>query len=301
MARIVPALCAIALTATLHGCHDTVDGVTPVGGTTASQAEVERFGRRLHLDLTGSRADDAYLGTVTAAIADDNSAAARAGLADALLDAPGFASIYVEELENRAFGGEPIDERYEALCGFARVNDAACGACPASADPCSGCDCPRLAALAAERADLGGAASDLADSATTAAIERRYADAAAFYQLADSPQSGAATLFQVFLGRPPGPDELDNAAAMFAGSLLPGAPAGLLFHRHGARYADLVDILFESEIYREAAVRAVFERYLGRPPDAAELDHFTASLDAAAPDVRGVIRAVVSSREYFEQ
>ena len=36
-------------------------------------------------------------------------------------------------------------------------------------------------------------------------------------------------------------------------------------------------------------------------PSPAELVHFVATLDAAEPDLRGVVRAVVSSREYFDQ
>ena len=37
------------------------------------------------------------------------------------------------------------------------------------------------------------------------------------------------------------------------------------------------------------------------PPDSIELAHFTFPLDVAEPDLRGVVRAVVSSREYFDQ
>jgi hypothetical protein len=88
---------------------------------------------------------------------------------------------------------------------------------------------------------------------------------------------------------------------MILGALLPGAPAGLMFHRLGASYADLIDIVFASEVYREALVRRVFERYLARPPTGPELAHFVSTLDAIDPDVRGLVRAVASSREYFAQ
>ena len=74
-----------------------------------------------------------------------------------------------------------------------------------------------------------------------------------------------------------------------------------MFHRHGSDYADLIDIVFDSEVYREAIVRRVFGRYLAREPSSVELAHFVSTLDAAKPDVRGVVRAVLSSREYFEQ
>jgi hypothetical protein len=45
----------------------------------------------------------------------------------------------------------------------------------------------------------------------------------------------------------------------------------------------------------------VFDRYLARSPSATELTHFVDTLDATDPDLRGVARAVVSSREYFDQ
>ncbi len=88
---------------------------------------------------------------------------------------------------------------------------------------------------------------------------------------------------------------------MIFGALIPDSPAGLLFHRHGSSYQDLLDIIFQSEVYREAAVSAVFARYLGRSALLQEMAHFSAQLDADAPDVRPIIRAVVSSQEYFEQ
>ena len=108
-------------------------------------------------------------------------------------------------------------------------------------------------------------------------------------------------LFSDFLARTAEDDEIENGRAMIIGSIIAGSPAGLMFHRHGATYGDLIDIIFTSEIYREAIVRRVFLRYLSREPNAAELAHFVTVLDANAPDARTVVRAVVSSREYFDQ
>jgi hypothetical protein len=88
---------------------------------------------------------------------------------------------------------------------------------------------------------------------------------------------------------------------MIFGSLLPGSPAGVMFHKDGATYPDLVDIVFSDEVYREAVVRRVFERYLARDPSSAELAHFVALQDATDPDARDIVRAVLSSREYFDQ
>ncbi|MCA9677485.1 MAG: hypothetical protein KC464_20850, partial [Myxococcales bacterium] len=160
--------------------------------------------------------------------------------------------------------------------------------------------CAPLAGYVAERAALRTAVDDLAAGATTSSIERRYVEASPFRALA-SPDGVAQALFDGFLGHAPQLEERRNAAAMVQGALIAGSPAGLLYHRHGADYADLLDIVFGSEVYREAAVGAVFERYLGRRPTAAELGHFAAGLDPDDPDVRDVILAVVSSREYFEQ
>jgi hypothetical protein len=45
----------------------------------------------------------------------------------------------------------------------------------------------------------------------------------------------------------------------------------------------------------------VFERYLARSPQPNELAYFLSTLDANDPDARGLVRAVASSREYFDQ
>ena len=54
----VPILGGVAWLALLAACDRTVDGNLPVGGDQPSQAETERFARRLHLDLTGGSPDD---------------------------------------------------------------------------------------------------------------------------------------------------------------------------------------------------------------------------------------------------
>jgi hypothetical protein len=284
-------------------CDDTVGGLAPVGGDQPSQAELERFTRRLHLDLTGDTPSDAFVADATARLTEaGNTAAARRELAAELVAGDGFAALYVAELENRTFGGETADARYDLLCGIVRGDDPACQACgaPTSGDPCGDCDCAFLTEMRAERAALFTAADDLAAGDPTSAIERRFAETTPLRALS-SPEGAADALFDAFLGHTPQDEEQRNAAAMISGALLPGSPAGLLFHRHGADFADLLDIVFESEVYREAIVAATFERYLGRRPTAPELGHFAASLDADAPDARPVVLAVVSSREYFEQ
>ena len=89
-----------------------------------------------------------------------------------------------------------------------------------------------------------------------------------------------------------------NARALIFGSIVEGTPAGLLFHRHGATYEDLIDIIFTSEPYRDAVVGGAFQRFLGRPARPAELIVFTPTA-ASAGDVRPVVQAIVSSGEYF--
>jgi hypothetical protein len=158
-----------------------------------------------------------------------------------------------------------------------------------------------MAPLKGERDALLASWQALLDGAATSKIERSFAESSIFRFNAGAPESVATALFDHFLGRPIEPTELANAKFLVIGALFPATPAGLLFHRHGANYADLVDIIFTSEVYREAAVDAVFLRYLGRQAAPIELSAFTKGLDAASPDVRPVIRAVVSSSEYFAQ
>ena len=81
---------------------------------------------------------------------------------------------------------------------------------------------------------------------------------------------------------------------------LNGGPAGLVFQRLGGTYDELLDIVWQSEVYREAIVSAVFERYLARRPSSAERAHFVDLIDGAAPDARLLIEDVLTSKEYFE-
>lgn len=293
---------AVALVAAAAACDDTITGVTPVGGDQPSAAELERFARRLHLDLAGEPASDAFLADAVARLGAGNTADARRALADELLAAPAFAALWIEEVESRAFGGDTMEAQYDLVCSIVRGDDPACQGCApvVDGDFCGGCACDALDALDAERADLREARADLEGGASTSSIERRYARATPIRALA-GPDGAATALFEAFLGLTPEDEPRAAAAAMIQGALLPGAPAGLLFHRHGADLDDLLDILFESEVYREAVVAAVFVRYLGRRPTAAELGHFAGVVGDDDPDTRAVIRAVVSSREYFDQ
>jgi hypothetical protein len=285
-------------------CSERVDGLQPVGGEQASPIEQERFIRRLHLDLTAAAPSDAALADGLASLAVANTASSRGALADELIAAPEFSQNIVAELENRVFAGELPENRYQLLCAVYRNDDPECQACPApsTGDLCSECDCTWVATLAAEREALYAADDDLAAGASTADIERQYAMAYvfSFYGGADVISQ---VLFLTFLGRAAGLDEQRNAEMMIfaAGTGDNMNPNGVLFHRYGKTYADLVDIVFTSEAYRESVVDGVFLRYLGRNATSTELAHFAATLDEDSPDARSVIRAVVSSREYFEQ
>jgi hypothetical protein len=291
-------LIVLAVTA----CDSTVDGQHPVGGDVPTDAELERYVRRVHLDLIARPPSDDELATARQRIADaGNAAAARRALAEELLATPAWAETFVAELENRFFGGDTLDGQYDFVCFIVRDNPP-CDLCapPTVEDACGNCDCPVLVDLAAERASLSTAAADLAAGATTSAIERRFADTDGFQALLGSLEAIGANLIEVFLGHTPQAEELDNATAMIQGPLADGQPAGLLYHQHGSDYADLIDIIFTSEVYREAIVIAAFERYLGRPPAPPELRHFTALIDRTNPDLRPVILAITSSREYFQ-
>jgi hypothetical protein len=292
---------AAALAVSLAGCDETVGGQRPVGGSTATDAELERFVRRLHLDLAGQPPTDEALAAERQQLADaGNTAAARRVLAEGLVAAPAFAEVYVAELENRVYGGDTADGRYDFVCAILRIQECTCPP-PSGDDYCAGCaSCAPLGIYEAERVDLAETVADLAGGATTSSIERRYANTYGFRAISGSVEAVATNLIEVFLGRTPQSDELENAAAMVAGALAEGATAGLLYHRYGSDYADLIDIVFSDEIYREAMTTFAFARYLGRPPTPPELRHFTALIDAANPDARPVILAITSSREYFQ-
>ena len=168
------------------------------------------------------------------------------------------------------------------------------------ADPCA-CACAQIQPLATERAQLRLSAADLRGGTKSSTIERRYAMATGYFALVGAPEARVTALFDDFLARAAEPDEIENGRAMIVGALFPPAPAGLLFQKLGGTYADLIDIVFGSEVYREAMVRRVFDRYLARSPTAPEMSHFVSTLDANEPDARSLVRAVVSSREYFDQ
>ncbi len=285
-------------------CSERVDNVKPVGGEEASLAEQQRLVRRLYLDLTGKVPDDAQASAALATLAEGNSSAARQKIAHELIGQRAFGDNLATELENRVFAGETLQARYGLICGIARTGEPDCNACgpPAGGDACSNCTCASIAALRSERASLLAAGADLEAGAPTGEIERRFGSALVVRRSFGDGALLTSSLFQTFLGRAAGPDEQRNGASIARGALLdPAQPAGVLFHRHGSSFADLADILFSSESYRESVVERVFVRYLGRSATPAERAHFAARLDDAAPDARPVIEAVVSSREYFAQ
>jgi hypothetical protein len=290
----------VALLPYVAGCGK-VTGVQPVAGR-SSTLQQERFVRRLYLDLTGARPTEAQLIAGEARLVDDESATSRGALAAEVLHLPAFASNYVGELLNRVLAGEEPRARYDLICASYRNFIPECQACPAP-DPtkslCADCACEELAQLHAEERLLSGSADALTAGEATSAIERRIASS---YMLQSSYGDGPAladALFRGFLSRTPSDDERRNAAQMAVAQTV--GHKGVLFHRYGDDFGDLVDILFASEAYREAIVEAAFVRYLGRPPTAVERAHFVARLDAEKPDARPVIQAVVSSREYFTQ
>jgi hypothetical protein len=284
----------------LAACDDTVSGGKPVGGDVDTEAEIQRYLRRAYLDLTGHVPSDADLSASTMRLQTaGNTPTARGELVAELVGKDEFSKIWIEELENGIFGGNTLTQQYEFVCGIIRGTVPACSSCTAT-DSCE-CTCGPLPAYKTEKADLAKTAADLQGGAKSSDLERRYAAAFGYFVLAGAPEGRVRALFDDFLSRQAEPDEIENGRSMIFGSIFPGSPAGLLFHRHGSSYEDLLDIVFDSEVYRESMVRRVFGRYLAREPSSVELAYFTSTLDANAPDVRGLVRAVVSSREYFEQ
>jgi len=280
-------------------CDDTIGGQKPIGGSVDSEASIQRYLRRASLDLSGKPPSDADLVAQTAQLRDrSNTAAARGELVDGLIARPEFAALWTQELENAIFGGNDLAQQYQLVCSLVR-GDAACLGCTAT-DPCD-CTCPQIQTLKAERTSLMTTATDFGTQTSTGELERRYATASGYFALIGAAEARVSALFVDFLARTAEADEIENGRMMIFGSLIPGSPAGLMFHRDGASYADLLDIVFTSEVYREAIVRRVFLRYLAREPGTDELAHFVPTLDAMKPDARPVVRAVLSSREYFDQ
>ena len=296
MSAAWPIVCALGVAA----CGQTVGGNKPVGKTEDTDAQLQHYLRRAYLDLSGHGPSDTELDDATARLRTaNNTAASRGALVDDLMAKDAFASVWAGELENAIFGGNSVDQQYTLVCGIVRGTTPACMTCIAS-DACS-CPCPQLQALDTERTGLRASAQDFLAGTQSSVIEQRYAMASGYFALATTPEARVKALFDDFLARTAEADEIENGRAMVLGSLIPGSPAGLLFHRLGASYADLIDIVFHSEVYREAMVSRVFERYLARSPNAVELAYFVSTLDATAPDARSLVRAVVSSREYFAQ
>jgi hypothetical protein len=287
------------------GCDTTVAGNKPLGTVVDSDAALQRFVRRAYIDLLGHGVGDGELADATARLREaGNTAAARGAMVDGLIAGDAFATSWISELENAIFGGATTEQQYALLCGVVRALAQQCTPCTET-DACA-CTCAPMAPFRDERASLRAAPHDLATGTHSAVIERRYAMSSGYTVSAGTPEHRAAVMFDDFLARSAEADEIENGRAMIVGSIVPGTPAGLLFHRYGGSYADFVDIVFDSDVYREAVVRRVFDRYLARTPSPAELAHFMAGLgspsgNAAEPDLRGVLRAVVSSREYFDQ
>ncbi len=299
----LPLLALPALLAPLAAaCTKEVDGLKPVGGAEDSLVQQQRFVRRLYLDLSSAPPTDAQVTAATDRLAAANDAETRGAIAQELIEAPAFGATWVAELENRVFAGEQPENRFQLLCIVYRNFDPDCQACPdpVSGDQCSECGCYWIEAIAAERDLVYQSAGDVTNGITTSQIERRYAGGYAFRYFG-SGESVTMSLWSMFLGRDAGPDEIRNGKMMVNPINDTGAVVGVLFHRPGANYTDLVDIVFDSEAYREAVVDAVFLRYLGRNATPPELAHFAAMLDDDNPDSRALIRAVTSSREYFEQ
>lgn len=284
----------------LVACENTIPDQKPVGSQTDSEAEVERYVRRAYLDLSGRPPSDADLAATTTRLRDgDNTATLRATFVDELIAKDDYAKLWVEELENSIFAGNTLEQQYQFVCSIIRGQDRSCDSCT-QMDSCK-CTCNVLPTLDTERTDLMKATTDFKANVATSDIERRYAAAIGYFALSGGPEGRVRALFDDFLARPAEPDEIENGRSMIFGAIFPGSPAGLMFHRHGSNYADMIDILFDSEVYREAMVRRVFGRYLAREPSSVELAHFATTLDATKPDQRSLVRAVLSSREYFEQ
>jgi hypothetical protein len=282
-------------------CDRTDEGHLPVGEAQVSVLEEDRFLKRLSMDLVGARPDEVELADLRAELDDGgNTPEVRAAIAQRFIARPEFAESYVAEVQSAAFAGERIEVVYDLVCLNFLAFDSACFSCvPAEDDLCS-CACPSIAALAAEREMLLSSADDLMAGTSTAQIDRRHVASDVFQLNAGPSDVIADLLFQGFLGRPPEAEELRNVRAFSLGSTIAGMKA-ILFLELGENYADMVSIVFGSEVYREAAVDAVFSRYLGRHASPVELVHFVGTLDKNNVDVRNVISVVVSSEEYFSQ
>ncbi|MBL9025740.1 MAG: hypothetical protein JNL21_26330 [Myxococcales bacterium] len=283
------------------GCGTEHGPFRPAGETGPSALEEERFVARLYLDLTGERpSDEVMRGALARLAADGNVVSTRAAMANELLATRAFADLWVEETELDAFGGARREDVYDLFCSVFLTIEPSCEACVVDTQDFCACDCETVRDLAAEREVLRRAAEELAAGDPSVDVDRRIASSLAFQVNGGSGDGIATAMFGTFLGRPAEAEEMRQVRAFVLGDGIPNMQA-ILFHQTGETYADLVDIVFASEPYRDALVDRVFFRYLGRFATPAELAHFSAKLDPTAPDVRALIVSVTSSREYFEQ
>ena len=113
MPNPTPQVClGLALALAVAGCDDTVGGNVPVGGDEASDAALERFVRRAHLDLSGLPPTDSDLAADTATLRPaGNTPAARRALVQKLRGNAAWAEVWIEELQNRVLGGETLTYR----------------------------------------------------------------------------------------------------------------------------------------------------------------------------------------------
>lgn len=284
-------------------CGETDRGNLPVGTIEESPLAQERFLKRLGMDLTGRKPDTPTLREQRARLeTEGNTAAVRGSIATELMSTREFGETFVAEIEPRAFSGLRADTLYPLLCAAFAEGVPACQACVEVEgfydDPCA-CECSEVVALRSEWDSILTAPDDLASAqVSTSAVARRFAQGDGLVQGAGTAEGIASALFDAFLGRAPEAEEIRNVRALTVGV---DGVKGVLFGEVGGDYADLVDILFRSPVYREASVGQVFNRYLGREATPAELGHFTSQLDPEDPDVRQVIVSVVSSQEYFDQ
>ncbi len=283
------------------GCGTDQGPFRPAGETGPSALEEERFVKRLHLDLTGERPSDEALAEGLERLASEgNLPSTRAAMASELIATPRFAELWVDEIETDAFGGTRREDVYDLFCSVFLTIEPSCEACVIDPQDLCSCDCETVRDLEAEREVLRRSAADFTAGAPSAEIDRRIVSSLAFQVNGGTGDGIADAMFSSFLGRPAEAEEMRQVRAFVLGDGIPNVGA-ILFHEPGTNYADLVDIVFASEPYRDALVDRVFFRYLGRYATPAELRHFASTLDAAGPDARAVIVSVTSSREYFEQ
>src|SRR6478672_2489057 len=119
-------LCLLGVAA---ACNDT-QVVKPIGGSTDSEAAVERYVRHVTLDLSGAPPTDTDLATAATTLRQaGNTATARGTLVDGLIASPAYPKLWVEELENAIFGGNTLETQYSFVCSIIRGSTQACLSC----------------------------------------------------------------------------------------------------------------------------------------------------------------------------